>query len=79
MLSVKVRPRGPDQTLITGGQRIFASLNNYVHPTTVLNETWQKSNYFTCDAGKDFTDSYQHVLRYLPPYGQICCIVDNVA
>lgn len=37
------------------------------------------SNNCTCNAGKDFADSYQHILRHLPPYGQICCIVDNVA
>lgn len=33
----------------------------------------------TCNAGKDFADSYQHILRHLPPYWQICHVVGNVA
>lgn len=31
----------------------------------------------TCNAGKYFADSNQHVLRDLPPYGQICRVVDD--
>lgn len=33
----------------------------------------------TCNAGKDFADPDQHILRHLPPYWQICHVVGNVA
>lgn len=45
------------------------SLNHHVCLTTVLNKTQEMSNKCTCNAGKDFADSYQHILRHLPPYG----------
>lgn len=45
------------------------SLNHHVYLTAVLNETQETSNNCTCNAGKDFADSYQHILRNLPPYG----------
>lgn len=45
------------------------SLNYHVCLSTVLNVARQMSNNCTCNAGKDFADSYQHILRHLPPYG----------